>query len=97
MATPDDTVPQLARDARRAAAVVREIIARAEALDLNPEATPVGEAPPHAPDWDLVRDAAGYLEGFAWGYTLRTQDNELLGELTDGRRQFGEHPGRRTP
>jgi hypothetical protein len=88
--TADDGVKALARDARRVAKEVRAIIERAEELGVNPEATPVGQAAPHAPDWEPVRATAGHLEGFAWGVAFQTQDNDLLGELTDGRRRFSD-------
>jgi hypothetical protein len=92
--TPNTNAPDLAarkalaQSAIQVAKDMRALIEQAEALGLNPEGVPPEYAPSHAPTWGPVRAAADLVSGLAWGVAFETEDNDLIGALTDGRRQF---------
>jgi hypothetical protein len=85
----ETTMQELGRQAFRVAGEIRLLVERAEALGVNPEATPADEAAPHAPTWDPVRDAADTLSGLAYAVAFGAiafgGDVGLMQEIT-GRR-----------
>jgi hypothetical protein len=82
---------ELGRQAFRVAGEIRLLVERAEALGVNPEATPEDQAAPHAPTWDKVRDAADTLSGLAYAVAFGG-DVELMQEITGRRWTVPESP-----